>query len=130
MKILASTLLSTLVLLFFLPTSVHAEIGVGVVFSDSEISIISAWYRDHGSASRKGGGKKQKGLPPGIAKNLARGKTLPPGIAKEYLPETLLRALPEPAHGHERIIVDGKILLVELATGLIHDVLMDVIVNK
>ncbi len=130
MKTLASTLLSTLVLLFFLPTSVNAEIGVGVVFSGNEISIISAWYRDHDSASRKGGGKKRKGLPPGIAKNLARGKALPPGIAKNYLPNTLRHALPEPPHGHERIIVDGKILLVEIATGIIHDVLMDVIVNK
>lgn len=130
MKTLASTLLFALILTFILPTSVNAEIGVGVVFSDSEISIISAWYRDHDSASRKGGGKKQKGLPPGIAKNLARGKALPPGIARNYLPDTLRYALPEPRQGHERIIVDGKILLVEIATGIIHDVLMDVIVNR
>ena len=30
-----------------------------------------------------------KRLPPGIAKNLARGKPLPPGIAKKFLPQDL-----------------------------------------
>jgi len=130
MKTLASTLLFALIPAFILTTSVNAETGVGVVFSDTEIHIISAWYRDHDSTSRKGGGKKQKGLPPGIAKNLARGKSLPPGIARNYLPDALRHVLPEPPHGHERIIVDGNVLLVEIATGIIHDVLMDVIVNR
>ena len=128
MKGLLSTTLA--VLFMTLPISVNAQVGVGVVFSDNEISIISAWYREHDSSTKRGRGKKQKGLPPGIARNLARGKALPPGIAKNYLPDTLRHALPEPPHGHERIIVDGKILLVEIATGIIHDILMDVIVNK
>lgn len=33
-------------------------------------------------------------LPPGIAKNLARGKPLPPGIAKKYPPNAMLAQLP------------------------------------
>lgn len=36
----------------------------------------------------------QKPLPPGIRKNLARGKRLPPGIAKRNMPETFLKKLP------------------------------------
>jgi hypothetical protein len=32
-------------------------------------------------------------LPPGIAKNLARGKALPPGIAKKAFPNDLVRGL-------------------------------------
>lgn len=32
-------------------------------------------------------------LPPGIAKNVARGKPLPPGIAKKVLPNDLVRTL-------------------------------------
>jgi hypothetical protein len=32
-------------------------------------------------------------LPPGIAKNLARGKALPPGIAKKTFPNDLVRGL-------------------------------------
>jgi hypothetical protein len=72
--------------------------------------------------------KKAKGLPPGIAKNLARGKPLPPGIAKQYLP-TGLRDLLPPPRGFERIIVDGKVLLVEIATRIVHDILTDIILH-
>ena len=34
-------------------------------------------------------------LPPGIAKNVARGKPLPPGIAKKVLPPDLLVLAPK-----------------------------------
>lgn len=116
--------------LFGLSSQATAEIGVSVVFSNDEIRIIGAWYSDHGSSSHKGNGNgkgKHKGLPPGIEKNLARGKPLPPGIAKQYLPDGLIKALPAPPKGYERIIVDGKVLLVEIATQVIHDILMDVV---
>ena len=113
----------------------HAEIGVNVVFSKDEIRIIDVWYRDHGTTEYSttkghgGGHKGNKGLPPGIAKNLARGKSLPPGIAKRYLPDDLRHVLPPPHDGYERLIIDGKVLLVEIATGVIHDILMDVVLN-
>jgi hypothetical protein len=107
-----------------------AEFGIGVEFSDDEIRIISAWYRDHGGSSYQGGGKgKHKGLPPGIAKNLQRGKPLPPGIAKQHLPTGLVSALPAPPRGYERVIVDGRVLLVEIATQVIHDILMDAVLR-
>ncbi len=101
------------------------ELGVSVVFSSKEISIIGAWYKDQGSYQGKKA-KKAKGLPPGIAKNLARGKPLPPGIAKKYLPTGLLGLLPPPPRGFERIIVDGRVLLVEIATRVVHDILTDI----
>ena len=101
-----------------------------VVFSDAEIRTISAWYRDHGSSNHAKRGKgKHNGLPPGISKNLARGKALPPGIAKNYLPDGLRNSLPAPPAGYERIIVDGKILLVEIATQVVHDILTDLILD-
>lgn len=105
---------------------------VGVVFSNDEVRIIASWYRDHGTGSMhhdQGRGKKSKGLPPGIAKNLGRGKPLPPGIAKQQLPDGLLRLLPAVPRGYERVIVDGRVLLVEVATQVIHDVLTDIIVK-
>lgn len=105
-----------------------AEIGVQVVFSDGDAAIIRAYYRDHGYAVA-GKKKKKKGLPPGIAKNLQRGKPLPPGIAKQVLPTGLIDLLPSPPHGFERIVLAGKILLVEVATQVIHDVLEDVILG-
>ncbi len=108
----------------------RADFGVGVEFSDDEVRIISAWYREHGSApDRKSHGKKSKGLPPGIARNLARGKSLPPGIAKQHLPDGLVSELPPPRHGYERVVVDGRVLLVEIATQVIHDVLVDAVLK-
>ena len=108
----------------------RADFGVGVEFSDDEVRIISAWYREHGSqANNKGNGKKSKGLPPGIARNLARGKPLPPGIAKQHLPDGLVSVLPPPRKGYERVVVDGRVLLVEVATQVIHDVLSDAILK-
>ena len=101
-----------------------ADTSVDIVFSKDEVSIIASWYRDQGSTSHnKEHGKKSGTLPPGIAKNLERGKPLPPGIAKQYLPDGLLNELPAPHPGYERLVVDGKILLVEIATRIIHDVL-------
>jgi Ni/Co efflux regulator RcnB len=123
------TALLVLIFAFTSPAQAGAGTSVGIVFSDDEISIIGAWYRDHGTISHKRGGKKQKGLPPGIAKNLARGKPLPPGIAKNYLPDGLRQALPPPPKGYERIIVDGKVLLVEIATRVIHDILVDIVLD-
>ena len=110
---------------FSLPSAEAADAGISVTFSDAEVRIITAWYDDHGSQKR--GKAKRGGLPPGIAKNLARGKSLPPGIAKQHLPQELQRALPAAPAGYDRIIVDGKILLVDVATRVIHDVLMDVV---
>lgn len=125
-------LLATALVLYFgmLGTAQAAEFGVGVEFSDDEIRIISAWYRDHGGVAHQGGGKhKHKGLPPGIAKNLERGKPLPPGIAKQHLPSGLVSALPAPPRGFERVIVDGRVLLVEIATQVIHDILTDIVLR-
>ena len=105
-----------------------ASAAVSVVFSKDEISIIQDYYAVSSGDSHKNS-KKQKGkpLPPGIAKNLARGKPLPPGIAKQSLPGDLVRQLPPVRSGYERVIVDGRVLLVEIATQLIHDVLMDAV---
>ena len=125
-------------LLGFMPMFVAAgEVGISVEFSDNEISVISAYYRDHSRTySQKGNGKNgngnskgQKTLPPGIAKNLQRGKSLPPGIAKQVLPTDLVDLLPAPPRGFERIEVDGKVLLVEIAAQVIHDVLEDLILH-
>lgn len=129
--------MSSLILGVFAHSAVAGEVGVSVEFSDKEISVIRAYYKDHVNGnSQNGGGKKgngknksQKSLPPGIAMNLQRGKSLPPGIAKQALPMGLIELLPAPRRGFERVEIDGKVLLVEIATQLIHDVLEDVILR-
>jgi hypothetical protein len=129
MRFTLSALAATLLVAVSAPCTA-AEIGVQVGFSDGEISTIRAYYRDHGSVQPGKGKKGAKGLPPGIAKNLQRGKPLPPGIAKQVLPTGLITLLPPVPHGFERIEIAGKILLVEIATQVIHDVLEDVILGK
>lgn len=123
-------LLAPLFLFIGVPHAALADAGIAVEFSDKEIRIIGAWYDEHGTVPGNARGKqKNKGLPPGIAKNLSRGKPLPPGIAKQHLPDGLVHALPAPPRGYERIIVDGKILLVEIATQVIHDILSDIVLR-
>ena len=131
MRSLLIAIVSTLVALS--PTLTAAgEFGVSVVFTDNEISVIRAYYRDNtanNSTKGNGKGKGGKSLPPGIAKNLQRGKPLPPGIAKQVLPTSLIDLLPPPPRGYERVAIDGKVLLIEIATQVIHDVLEDLILR-
>jgi hypothetical protein len=92
---------------------------VSAVFSTAERELIVGWFHGHPVTGAKA-------LPPGIRKNLARGKPLPPGIAKQVMPTGLLQTLPVRS-GYETVRMGVDVLLVELATGIIHDVLMDVI---
>ena len=66
---------------------------------------------------------KKKELPKGIVKKLERGGTLPPGIAKRDLPSDLKTQLPKPPKGYERIESDGKVVLANIATGIISDII-------
>jgi len=127
-KSILYSLAITLMLLLGGPT-LAGEVGVDIVFTDREASIIRAYYRDHGTP-QSGKKNKAKGLPPGIARNLQRGKALPPGIAKQALPTGLVDLLPPPPRGFERVVLSGKVLLVEVATQVIHDVLEDVIIGR
>lgn len=106
------------------------------VFTDAERRIIREYCRSHESAAescgvrtheqRGHGKKKRKSLPPGIAKNLQRGKPLPPGIAKQMLPEDLEDRLPRRS-GYERLIVEGRVILIDAATRIVRDILEDVL---
>lgn len=113
-------------------TAGAAEFAVSATFSSQEIQIISRYY--HAVAlpapppgRGRGRAHDASGLPRGIAKNLARGKAVPPGIAKRPLPIELAAHLPPPPEGYERVVVAGKILLIEIATQVVHDVLTDVL---
>jgi hypothetical protein len=111
-----------------------AMAGGLVAFNGAEIQIIRDYYahahdgagsKHDGAGSKKSGKQKQGALPPGIARNLARGKPLPPGIAKKALPSDLSRRLPPVRDGYERVVIDGRVLLVEIATQIVHDILAD-----
>jgi hypothetical protein len=66
-----------------------------------------------------------KALPPGIAKNLARGKPLPPGIAKTRLPQPFVAQLPRhPGYQWQQAGTD--LVLVVSGTYVVQDVLKGV----
>jgi hypothetical protein len=92
-----------------------------------DVVLIRDYY---GSASAgRGNGRGRNGLPPGIERNLQRGKPLPPGIAKQYLPQDLLGRLTPVERGFEYIVVAGKLLLVEAATQVVREVLLETVFN-
>ena len=61
-------------------------------------------------------------LPPGIAKNLARGKPLPPGIAKKTVPASMLDQLPSYL-GYEWRVVGDDLVLIALSTAIVTSVI-------
>ncbi|UVE19129.1 RcnB family protein [Pseudomonas sp. LS44] len=66
-----------------------------------------------------------KGLPPGIQKNLARGKPLPPGIAKRF--DSRLNGKLPHYDGYEWQQAGADAVLVTIATGIIYEVLHNVL---
>ncbi len=64
-------------------------------------------------------------LPPGIRKNLARGKPLPPGIAKKVVPAPMLRQLPV-YPGYEWRICGKDLVLVSVSTNIVAEILFGV----
>jgi Ni/Co efflux regulator RcnB len=83
----------------------------------------------HKSKEKSKNKGKNKGLPPGIAKNLERGKPLPPGIAKRDLPDDLDSSLPNRHDGYERTVVGNDVVLVEIDTGKIADIITDAVLG-
>ena len=126
MRILSLFLLVLSSLFIFPSPTTAGELRVDVHFSTHETAVIRDYFQEH-QLNHSQGKKAAKSLPPGIEKNLQRGKALPPGIAKQALPADLSVRLPPPASGYERIIISGKILLVEVATQVIHDILTEAI---
>ncbi|MFQ5530802.1 MAG: anti-virulence regulator CigR family protein [Gemmatimonadota bacterium] len=99
--------------------SVSKQPTISVILSPDLQVQIRDFYSTRGASG-------VKALPPGIRKRLARGKALPPGIAKRAVPEGLRSRLKLPA-GYQIIEVGLDVLLVEVATDIVHDVLMDVV---
>ncbi|MCO8309689.1 anti-virulence regulator CigR family protein [Pseudomonas mandelii] len=85
----------------------------GPSINQGSVLGIVGGYRDYWSPG--------PALPPGIQKNLARGKPLPPGIAKK-LDGRLLGRLPH-YDGYEWRQAGTDLILVAIATGIIYEVL-------
>ena len=139
------------------PAAYAAGSTADQIFSEIERAVIERYYRrvvgsgeatghaggggdakasGKGRGKHKSKGKGRKGLPPGLAKRdslppgLARKQQLPPGLRKEPLPADLERQLPPVQPGLERVLVEGRAVLIERATNRVLDVLEDVIAGR
>jgi len=121
-----------------LPSAIsHADDSVGdIILTEIERRLIASYYQRHydaWDAGNRSNGRKNKSLPPGLAKRgtlppglykqLVRNGTLPPGLGAMPLPYDLVMQLPPRPPGQRLLIVDDKVLLVQAATNLILDVL-------
>ncbi len=102
-----------------------------------EMTTIRDYYRGHPAPAPEPP-KKQKKLPPGLKKKVARGGALPPGWQKKVargevmdpmvyeqsrpLPPDLVRTLPPPPAGTVIVTVEGKAVRLLEATRTILDV--------
>lgn len=87
-----------------------------VVFRDADRVAFRDYFVTHKIAATP--------LPPGIAKNVARGKPLPPGIAKKVLPPDLLVIAPRVDRDVSFAIV-GEVV-VAIRAGVVIDVMVGV----
>ena len=118
------------------------DVVTGII-NEIERRTIGRYYQgDDYDDSRQGHGKKKskKGknkdlppglakrgqLPPGLAKQLDERGALPPGLAKRDLPSDLEFALPRRI-GERFYIVDGNVVLVEQATGVVLDIIDNIV---
>jgi len=100
-----------------------AQPSIGqLLFSELERRLILDYYARSSGGNKRGRGRGG-GLPPGIQRRVERGGTLPPGIARQYLPQDLSRQLPGLPSGYARQIVGSDVLLVDIATGIIMDII-------
>ena len=98
------------------------------VFAPGEITLIQRWFRTNTSNLPPGLAKRET-LPPGLQKHLVRNGTLPPGLQKKIqpLPVVLERQLAPVPTGYRRVVVAGNVILMEPVTGVIYDVIRNVI---
>jgi Ni/Co efflux regulator RcnB len=83
-------------------------------FSQADNTLVRVYFAQHQVA--------WSGLPPGIAKNYARGKKLPPGISRRILPADLQARLPT-RRGYDYARVGQDVVLIERATEIVVDVI-------
>lgn len=106
----------------------HAEDHHDWRFKSSDRDVVMDFYRSEYGAGRcpPGLAKKNNGcLPPGQAKKVwARGEYLPADYAYYDLPDALYDRLQAPPYGYRYVAVDGDVMLIELASRLIVDLIL------
>lgn len=125
-----------------------AKESIEIAFTAAERALVREYFGHagdgyQGQASKRNDGKGNKGkkdqkgmpaglakresLPPGLQRQLDKNGALPPGLQKKALPSGLQSRLPPAPRGYERVIVDTNVLLVEAATGVVRDIIADIV---
>ncbi len=99
------------------------QAGAFPSFRDAEVRILLDYYRP-GSGNLPPGIARKGDFPPGIMKQVIRGKGLPPGLAAklEPFPPALARQFPPPPPGYRRMICGTLALMLDDSTNLVVDV--------
>ena len=126
--------------------SAQSQSAADAVFNEIEKRLIRDFFGVKVPKTNEGKGKKDKSakqgksgemppglakrdsLPPGLQKHLERDGKLPPGLEKRNLPPDLEGKLRK-RKGQDRVIVGNDVVLIERATGLVLDILIDVLTN-
>lgn len=83
-----------------------------------------------GNGASKGlppGLAKRSSLPPGLQKQYDKNGRLPPGLAKRDLPDDLRSKLPRRTEDQDVVEVGNDVVLIDRATGVILDTILDVL---
>ena len=107
------------------------DVSAKVEFGKRDVDILKTHY----TAKHRGKSKhtppghaKRGGYPPGIAKQLQRGKGLPPGLDREPLPADLERKLTPLPAGYVRVRVGADLVIMHGDTRVVVDILHDIAV--
>ena len=92
-----------------------SSVSVTVVFRDPDRTVFRDYFRTQGLVVTP--------LPPGIAKNVARGKPLPPGIAKKMFPRRLIA---RPGVGIDIVFVMVGHDMLAVRNGVVVDMMVNV----
>ena len=109
-------------------TASQAVVEISVVFTTQDRDIISGWFSTNRSGLPPGLANRET-LPPGLERQLRRNGTLPPGLQKKLhpFPYALEQRLPRLPADYSRVIIGGSIILMNGRTGVIFDIIHNVI---
>jgi hypothetical protein len=98
------------------------------VFTTAERTVITRWFTSNRSNLPPGLAKRET-LPPGLERQLRERGTLPPGLEKKIqpLPLELERQLTVLPTGYRRVVIGGNVIVMNPTTGLIYDIVRNVI---
>jgi hypothetical protein len=99
------------------------------IFTREHERIIREWFAQ--PANLKGlppGLARKEQLPPGLQRQLIKNGRLPPGLEQKLhpIPVALESRLPVMREGYVRVVVGGNVLVMEVSTKTIVDILSDI----